>query len=87
MLPNCKSNLAEEDKKMQIVMFRTIPLIRSPIRLWTGRSSPSPPGALRISLQSADLAQPGMPESLFQQLDNKECQLKKKKKRKKGSKS
>lgn len=38
-----------------------IPLIRSPMRLLMGRSSPSPPGAFSNSLQSADLAQPGIP--------------------------
>lgn len=38
-------------------------LIRSPIRLLTGRSSPRPPGAFTISLQSADFAQPGIPEN------------------------
>jgi hypothetical protein len=38
-----------------------IPLIRSPIKLWTGRSSPRPPGAFSNSLQSTDLAHPGIP--------------------------
>ena len=40
-----------------------IPLIRSPIRVLTGRSSPSAPGAFSISLQRADFAQPGIPVS------------------------
>lgn len=31
------------------------------MRLLTGRSSPSPPGKISNSLQSADLAQPGIP--------------------------
>ena len=31
------------------------------MRLLTGRSSPSPPGNVSNSLQSADLAQPGIP--------------------------
>jgi len=43
-----------------------IPLIRSPIMLWTGRLSPRMPGAFNISLHKADLAQPGMPANKVQ---------------------
>ena len=50
-------------KHMDQIHSYHIPLIRSPIILWTGRSSPSPPGAFNSSLQSADFAQPGIPEN------------------------
>lgn len=53
----------------------SIPLIRSPIKLWTGRSSPSLPGALSISLQSADLAQPGIPKLVINDAGQKILEL------------
>ena len=53
------STLNREANMLSAYYF--IPLTRSPIKLWTGRSSPSPPGATSNSLQSADLAQPGIP--------------------------
>lgn len=50
-----------EIASLESVKSQVIPLIRSPIRVLTGRSSPSAPGAFSISLQRADFAQPGIP--------------------------
>lgn len=54
--------LQKKDQKERKRIISSLPLIRSPIKLWTGRSSASFPGAFSISLQSADLAQPGIPK-------------------------
>lgn len=39
------------------------------MKLLIGRSSPNPPGAFSNSLQSADLAQPGIPANGNQDVD------------------
>lgn len=55
------SNTITRQLQGKKIRFILVPLIRSPIILLIGRSSPSFPGAFNISLHSADLAQPGKP--------------------------